>query len=125
MNFQVTAWNPAAEKIFGYGAEEAIGQKAAALVVPNAARTQVDQVMQDLLTQTGGARSIHENVTKDGRTIICEWYNTPLANEAGAIVGVASLALDITARKQAEAALQQAKEAAESPYRPCSKLKPN
>jgi signal transduction histidine kinase len=75
---------------------------------------QVDQVMQDLLKQAGSTRSIDENRTKDERTIICEWYNTSLVNEAGAIVGVASLALDITARKQVEASLQQAKEAAES-----------
>ena len=78
------------------------------------ARIRVDQVRQGLLHQTSGTRSVNENLTKDGRTVICEWYNTPLANEAGAIVGVASLALDITARKQAEAALQQAKDTAES-----------
>ncbi|PZV05504.1 MAG: histidine kinase [Leptolyngbya sp.] len=114
VNYEVVAWNLAAEQIFGYRADEAIGHSAVELIVPECAKIQVDQVMKNLLAQMGGTRSINENLTKEGKTIICEWYNTPLANEAGEIIGVASLALDITARKQAEAELQQAKEEAET-----------
>ena len=113
LNFQVTAWNPAAEKIFGYTATEAIGHHAAELIVPASARKVVDQVMNELLSQVGGIYSVNENIMKDGKTIICEWFNTPLVGEAGKIVGVASLTLDITERTQAEAALRQAKEEAE------------
>lgn len=113
LNFKVTAWNPAAEQIFGYTAQEAIGHHLAELVVPASARKVVDRVMNELLIDTGGIYSVNENMTKDGKTIICEWFNTPLVGDAGNIVGVASLALDITERKQAEAALRQAKEEAE------------
>ncbi|MEP6518318.1 PAS domain S-box protein [Microcoleus vaginatus] len=113
LNFKVTAWNPAAEQIFGYTAKEAIGHHAAELIVPASARKVVDQVMNNLLIQTQGIYSVNENITKNGQTIICEWFNTPLVGEAGKIVGVASLTLDITERKQAEAALRQAKEEAE------------
>jgi len=60
-----------------------------------------------------GRYNVNENITKDGKTIICEWFNTPLVGEAGKIVGVGSFTLDITERKQAEAALRQAKEEAE------------
>ncbi|MEG4250426.1 PAS domain S-box protein [Microcoleus sp. Pol10D4] len=113
LNFKVTAWNPAAEKIYGYTATEAIGHHAAELIVPASARKVVDRVMNELLSQVGGIYSVNENITKDGKTIICEWFNTPLVGEAGKIVGVASLTLDITERTQAEAALRQAKEEAE------------
>ncbi|MEG4996136.1 PAS domain S-box protein [Microcoleus sp. B4-D4] len=113
LNFKVTAWNPAAEQIFGYTATEAIGHHAAELIVPASARKVVDRVMNELLIETGGRYSLNENIKKDGKTIICEWFNTPLVGNAENIVGVASLALDITERKQAEAALRQAKEEAE------------
>ncbi|MBD2008660.1 PAS domain S-box protein [Microcoleus vaginatus ZQ-A3] len=113
LNFKVTAWNPAAEQIFGYTATEAIGHHPAELIVPASARQVVDQVMNELLIQSQGIYSVNENITKNGKIIICEWFNTPLVGDAGKIVGVASLTLDITERKQAEAALRQAKEEAE------------
>ena len=69
--------------------------------------------MNELLVQVGGIYSVNENITKHGQTIICEWFNTPLVGDAGKIVGIASLTLDITERKQAEVALRQAKEEAE------------
>jgi len=101
-DFEVAAWNPAAEEIFGYSQEEAMGRHAAGLIVPEHVRELVDQVWQDLLTQTGGTRSTNENITKDGRVITCEWYNTPLVGPDGQTLGVASLAQDITGRIQAE-----------------------
>src|SRR5579864_8110298 len=51
------------------------------------------------------AHSINENVTKDGRIIACEWFNTPLMDSHGGFMGVISLAQDITERKRAEEAL--------------------
>lgn len=113
LNLKITAWNPAAEQIFGYTALEAIGKDSAELIVPASARKVVDEIMNELLIQSQGIYSVNENITKNGKTIICEWFNTPLVGEAGNIIGVASLAVDITERKQAEVALRQAKEDAE------------
>ena len=106
LDFEVTSWNPAAEAIFGYTSEEAIGQHAAGLIVPEEARPIVDQVWSDLLEQEGGNRSTNENMTKDGRTIVCDWYNTPLIADDGETIGVVSLVRDITEQKQAERELQ-------------------
>ena len=36
------------------------------------------------------------NITKDGKQILCDWYNTPLINDDGEVVGVSSLVNDIT-----------------------------
>jgi PAS domain S-box-containing protein len=102
MDFRVVSWNPAAESIFGYSREEAIGQHAD-FIVPAQFRAQVEQVWQQLIGQNGGIRSTNENVTKDGRVIFCEWYNTPLVDDSGRVLGVASLAQDVTERKRAEA----------------------
>ncbi len=100
--FEVTSWNPAAENIFGYTREEAIGKHAAELVVPPAAREQVDHIWQELLVNQGGLHSINENITKDGRAILCEWNNTPLVDEDGKVIGIASLTQDITERMRVE-----------------------
>ena len=67
----------------------------------------VAQLSDDLRARKGGERSTNENVTKDGRTILCEWYNTPLVDAAGRVIGAASLAQDITEQKRAEEVLQK------------------
>ncbi len=89
MEFRVTRWNPAASAIFGYSADEAIGQHAS-FIVPEDYRSHVDQVWEALLDRAGGERSTNENLTKDGRLIECEWYNTVLVDERGKVTGVAS-----------------------------------
>ena len=79
----------------------------ASFMVPSAFRQHVDQVGQRLLAQKGGTRSTNENTTKDGRTISCEWYNTPLVDESGGVLGVASLVQDVTERVALEEKLRQ------------------
>ncbi len=109
LNFRVQSWNPAAQKIFGYSHEEAVGQHAS-IIIPPALQNQVGKVWRSLLKLKGGKRSANENVRKDGKTIFCEWYNTPLIDDHGAVTGVASLILDISEKKQAEDALQASEE---------------
>lgn len=104
--FQVTAWNPAAERIFGYTASEAIGSNLEFLV-PEFERKQVSKVVADLLTQKNGSYNINKNLTKDGRFITCQWYNTPLVTAKNEFVGVASMAIDITEQKQIQLELKR------------------
>ncbi len=110
LTFEVTEWNPAAEDIFGYSRQEALGCHPAGLIVPESARSHVDRIWNELLQQTGGHRSTNENQTRDGRTIVCEWYNTPLIDADGQTVGVMSLVQDVTERQRAEIALKQLNE---------------
>lgn len=104
----VVDWNPAAERIFGYTKQEVLGRRAIASIVPERALQQVEQVTAQLLQQQGGTRSTNENITKNGTQIYCEWYNTPLVNAEGQVVGIASLVQDVTEQKLASLALQQA-----------------
>ncbi|MEH2045786.1 PAS domain-containing sensor histidine kinase [Nostoc sp.] len=99
--FEVQIWNRVAERIFGYTAEEMLGNHFE-IIVPENARKYVNEIITALLTQRGGSFSINENVTKDGRTMVCEWYNNPLVAPDGQVIGVASMVLDITERKRAE-----------------------
>ena len=103
LDFRVSAWNPAAERIFGYTREEAIGQHAD-FIVPPEIRPQVKEVWAKLLAKEGSREgSANDNITKTGNIISCEWYNTPLVDDTGRVLGVASLVEDVTERKRAEA----------------------
>lgn len=97
--FRVKFWNPAAEKIFGFTAEEALGKHPYDIIVPKEAQPHVDDIWRRLLEGDITAHSINDNTTKDGRTIICDWINTPLKKADGTVVGVMSMVQDITERK--------------------------
>jgi PAS domain S-box-containing protein len=97
----VTGWNPAAVEIFGFSLVEAIGQHWT-FMVPKDVWSMLDGVWEGLMSQVGGSRSTNDNITKDNRRINCEWYSTPLVNSDGVTLGVASLVMDVTDRKQAE-----------------------
>ena len=101
-DFRTLYWNKAAETIFGYTKEDVLGKNGGQLIVPESARDTVALVWQQLLSRQGGERSSNENITKDGRTIFCEWYNTALVDHDGKVVGVTSLVNDVTEQKLTE-----------------------
>jgi PAS domain S-box-containing protein len=96
LNFEVADWNLSAERIFGYNRLEAVGQHGVDLIVPESAKEYVRQLSITLLTNQGGVTSLNQNIRKDGKIILCEWYNTTLVDADGCIIGVASLVQDVT-----------------------------
>jgi len=99
---RVTAWNPAAEAIFGLKAAEAVGKALPALVASEAERPAMVAMCAELMQSADGARITLTNVTRSGRAIHCEWYNTPLVDAGGHAVGFASLVQDVTERLNTE-----------------------
>ncbi|WP_138498729.1 PAS domain S-box protein [Nostoc sp. PA-18-2419] len=108
-NFEIQTWNRAAEKIFGYSPEEMLGNPFE-IIIPENVRKHVNKIATALLTQKGGSFSVNENVTKDGKTMVCEWYNNPLVDADGQVIGVASMVLDITESRRAKQALLESEE---------------
>ena len=110
LDFKVIEWNPAAETIFGYSKAEAMGKHPTEIILHEELKEMVDGVYRDLISGTGGTHSTNKNITKDGRLVICDWYNTILKDPNGKAIGAASLVQDITEREETLDALREQKE---------------
>lgn len=106
---EIVEWNSAAQAIFGYSKDEVMGH-GLELIVPESASPHVRRIIDDLWSGKGGTRSCNKNITKAGDIIICEWYNTPLIDAHGNVLGAASMAQDVTKREQDKKALQKSEE---------------
>jgi PAS domain S-box-containing protein len=102
LDSKIIKWNLAAEDMFGFTSEEALGKDVAGLLAPENVRPVMDQAWLDLVNKRGGTRFINHFLTKQGRMITCEWHNTSLINAKGDASGVFSVIQDITERKAAE-----------------------
>ncbi len=104
--FRVISWNPEAEQIFGFIRDEVVGKHPYDLIVPKDMQPHVDTIWHRLLEGDNTAHSINENITKDARSIICEWTNTPQRKDK-TVIGVLSMVQDITERKRFEEKIKQ------------------
>jgi PAS domain S-box-containing protein len=99
----VTSWNQAAEQLYGYTAEEMIGQSIARIFPPE--RIEEFRDIMDRIRR--GERISHHDavrIAKDGRRIDISVSVSPVTDAAGRIVGAATIAQDIGERKRIEAA---------------------
>ncbi|GAB4433911.1 MAG: hypothetical protein OHK0015_23160 [Chloroflexi bacterium OHK40] len=98
----IMSWNPAAERFYGYRAAETIGRKLPELFPPG----RMTEEWALLLGAAERGQSIGpfetERVTKDGRRLTVELSASPIRDLSGAVIGVSTIARDITAEKQAE-----------------------
>lgn len=113
LDFNITEWNKAAENIFGYTREEALDENIIRLILPRDSSEEAERLWQRLLNYQPVIGAVIENKTKAGTPIYCEWFVTPLTDNENKIVGIASMALDITDKKHNELAIINAKEEAE------------
>jgi len=102
LDFRITEWNKAATRIFGFTRDEACGQKIQDLIFPQELRDAVTKTLQNLLNGTGGLESTYENVSKDGRRVLCAWHNTGLVDPSKENEGGVSIAMDVTEQKRLE-----------------------
>jgi PAS domain S-box-containing protein len=106
----IRTWNATAERLFGYTAEEAIGQPIT-LIIP---RDRLHEETEILSRISRGERVEHfETVrqAKDGRLIDISLMISPVRDAEGQIIGASKIARDITEQKQAGEVLRRAVEA--------------
>jgi PAS domain S-box-containing protein len=105
LDFEVVEWNSGAERMFQYKRQEAVGKPIPTLIVPASLQPEFKQVWQTLIDLKTSVTSTSQNITADGRLIICEWHNTSLVDVDENVIGIFSIVQDITDRQQTEAAL--------------------
>ena len=105
----ITSWNGAAEKMFGYNAQEAIG-KHITLIIPEELHQEEEVIIQKL---RNGERIEHFDTIrqrKDGTAIAVSLSISPVKDKQGKIIGAAKIARDISERKQLEDELRRSKQ---------------
>ena len=95
--FEVVRWNDAAEEMFGYTAEEAMGRRVG-FVLPESGQDCVDERGATLLG-AGSQRGEQTAVTKAGERIVCEWHTLTVV-EDDEVVSTFTLVQDITDRHE-------------------------
>jgi two-component system CheB/CheR fusion protein len=97
----ITSWNPAAERLFGYTADEAIGRPIWILAAPDR-KNEMPAILERI--RRGETVEHYETVRrrKDGSLIDISLTVSPIRDEKGRIVGASKIARDISERKRAE-----------------------
>jgi PAS domain S-box-containing protein len=100
----ITSWNTAANRMFGYTANEVIG-KSVLLLIPPELQSEEPEILRKL---TSGERIEHYETLrrrKNGEMFNVSLTISPIRDLSGRIVGISKIARDITERKQTDAAL--------------------
>ena len=97
----IQSWNEAAERVFGFTAQEAIGQHIS-LLIPAERLAEEDHIVASL---KAGKRVDHfetERVRKDGQAILVALTISPIKDDNGNVIGASKIVRDITKQRQTE-----------------------
>jgi PAS domain S-box-containing protein len=106
LNGNITSWNPSAERIFGYNAEEAIG-KHITLIIPPERLEEENQIIDTL--KRGERIEHYETVRrhKNGNPVQVSITVSPIRDASGNIIGASKISRDITERIRSEEILRE------------------
>lgn len=97
----ITSWNDAAERIFGYTADEMIGQQILKLIPPN--RQEEEPMIISRIRKGERVEQFEtKRMTKTGKLLDVSLTISPVKDTRGNIIGVSKIARNITEKKQAE-----------------------
>lgn len=103
----IRAWNPAAAAVFGFTADEAVGQSLD-LIIPERLRAAhwagFDRAMQTGALRLAGRATLTRGVHKTGRRLYVEMSFAIVRSEGGEILGSVGVARDVTAAQEAKRA---------------------
>ncbi len=99
----IQSWNAAAERVFGYTAEQAVGRHIS-LIIPADRAAEEEQIVARIRAGEQVKHFDTVRVRNDGQPIPISLTISPIKDEAGRVIGASKIARDITDRKLAEAA---------------------
>ena len=102
----ITSWNPAAQLLYGYSAEEMIGNSITRLVPPDRPN-EIDEILKRLAN--GETIKTYETVrkAKDGSLIDVSLTISPMRDASGNVIGASTIAYDIRQRKRADELIER------------------
>lgn len=98
----IRRWNPAAERIFGFGEGEVLDHSGSSLRLPGSRRDDVRASLEEVVREGQGLTRTLAGQRKDGEPVVCEWTSTPIYGADGRMEGVISLVLDVTEQRRTE-----------------------
>ncbi len=105
-DFKIKTWNPEATQMFGFSESEFLEGSPERLFSPKRGTSSVISIWNQLL-KDGQANFVGENVTKEGKTIICSWTNMLLKDEKGNPNGVLSMIQNVTEKMKLKERLKE------------------
>lgn len=106
----ITTWPPGAAEVFGWSAEEAVGQPSAVLFIPEDLATGEVEKELNQARETGVAPDVRWHLRKDGSRVFIEGWTRALRDADGQVRGFLKIGQDITQRRRIEAALRESEE---------------
>jgi two-component system, cell cycle sensor histidine kinase and response regulator CckA len=111
LDLVITSWNPAAERLYGYTAEEVTGHHVD-MLIPAEDREREVAAVAAVARGERVEQYQTRRLRKDGTTVQVSLTMSPIADRAGAIVGVATVARDLSERQRADTRFRGLMEAA-------------
>jgi PAS domain S-box-containing protein len=118
---RIVSWNPGAERLFGYFAEEMIG-KPITTIIPDYLKGEEPQILERI--RRGERIEHYETIRrcKDGRLVDVSLTVSPMRDEHGTIIGASKIARDVTERKRAESVMARRADEQAALYRFTNRL---
>jgi PAS domain S-box-containing protein len=108
---RITDWLPGAEAVFGWTAEEAVGQPSAIIFTPEDRETGQDQKEVEMAAAEGVAPNVRWHLRKDGLRVFIEGSTRALREADGRLTGFLKIGQDVTKRRAAEERLHESEAA--------------
>ncbi len=98
----IDSWSPGAEAVYGWTAEEAMGQHATIIFVPEDRADNQAEKELELARELGAAPDVRWHQRKDGARVFIEGTTRLLTDEAGSVRGFLKIGQDVTRRRRVE-----------------------
>lgn len=103
---RIIDWNRAAERLFGWAREEALGRDFFELLGPGGGLPELRHAVDETLKTTVRSSTMNWSQGADGRKLLCDWSNAVIKDAGGQVSAVVSMAHDVTATREFERRLR-------------------